>query len=602
MSFGRRHGTKKIQGVRERVSPRELFRAAPRIFIFAKPHIKTITIGLIALVAGSGINLLFPALIRAVLNGEYGLSLERDILPVTIALVLLFAVQSGIFYLRHLAFQSVGYKVVTELRRKLFAAILAQDIAFFDGSRVGDLLSRLASDTEVVQRAITINVSVALRYFLQVVGGVCLMIYLSPRLSLVLLLIIPLLMVSGIYWGKKLRKLSTHMQTALGTATVAAEEAIGAIRTVRSTGGEKAENERFQDASEHALQAGIARTQIAAVFSSTMVFLMNSSIACAIGYGGVLVLNQSLSLGDLAGFLLYAVVVAVSFGFLVGAWDEFMQAVGASDRIFEILDSKPKVISPQRPLFPIDGTEPPVVFEGVSFSYPVRQDNLVLKDISFTVQEGATVALVGPSGSGKSTIANLLLRFYDPGEGEIRYRGVSLREIDPSVLRKEVGIVQQTPQVFSVSIGDNIRYAKPSASDEEVKEAAIKARVDEFVKSLPEGYNTLVGDRGIRLSGGERQRIAIARAFLQSPKLLILDEATSSLDSENEALVQQALEEIMKGRTTIVIAHRLSTVQHASEVLVLKDGAICQRGTHQTLMNVSGLYKTLVEHQLLDAA
>ena len=561
-------------------------------------------LGLIALTFGSGINLVFPYIIRSILNQEYGLSLSSHLLPMTLGLIALFALQAVFFYYRHLFFQMAGYRVVAKLRNDLYAAIVKQDIAFFDASRVGDLLSRLSADTQLVQRAVTINVSVGLRYILQVVGGVAMMLYISWKLSVLILLLIPLIVGASYFWGKRLGALSKLMQGELARANVVAEESIGAIRTVRIFGGERDERARYAEANAAALHYGAARTRVAALFSSSMVFLQHSGIALSIWYGGELVLRGTLSIGDLTGFLLYCVVVAVSFGFLVGAWEEFMQAVGASERIFEILDSPPVVVTPTAPIAipareAIAADTPCVEFRHVTFAYPSRAELPVLSDISFTIPDGKSVALVGPSGGGKSTVAALISRFYDPQQGSILYRGVPLPDLALEDLRNEMSAVPQQPQVFSVSIRENIAYGRPSASSDDVVAAAKAAHIFDFAQSLPQGLDTLVGDRGVQLSGGERQRIAIARAILKDPKILILDEATSSLDSENEQLVQNALAALMRGRTSLVIAHRLSTVQHADLVLVLKGGAIIQRGTHHDLMREEGLYRSFVAHQLI---
>ncbi len=573
---------------------------APRVLGFAKPHIKMLTLGFIALMLGTGVNLLFPYLVRAALNQEFGFVLSRDLGLIAAVLISLFAVQAVFFYLRHFCFQVVGYRIVAEVRQLLFASILDQDISFFDRSRVGDILSRLSSDTEQVQRALTINISVALRYLLQVLGGTILMCVISVKLTLVILLLIPLLVFGSIFWGRKLRRLSKQMQQEIGEATVVAEEAISAVRTVRMFAGDTYENTKFAKTIHTALKTGEARARLAAMFSSSMVFLMHSAIAIVVWYGGSLVLNGALTIGDLTGFLLYCVIVAVSFGFLASTWVEFLQAVGASERIFEIVDSRCQVVSPATPTPLPKGAAGSIEFSNISFAYPSREEAPVLNAISFSIQAGETVAVVGPSGAGKSTIAALISRFYDPQNGEIRYKNIPLPELSLDDLRSQISIVPQQPQVFSVSVGENIQYGRLGASPEEVKEAARAANIHDFIMSLPDGYNTLVGDKGVQLSGGERQRVAIARALIKDPQFLILDEATSSLDSTNEKLVQEAIDRLMHQRTALVIAHRLSTVQHADKVLVLNEGRISQEGTHQQLMNDRGLYQQLVQHQLLN--
>ncbi len=580
------------------VDPAALRLVAPRVLALAYPYRWTLALGFLALVIASGINLLFPYLIRQVLNGELGLSLENDLSLIAGALIALFAVQAGFFFIRHYTFQSVGYRAVAAVRKMLFEAIVKQDIAYFDSARIGDLLSRLSSDTQLVQRAVTINISVALRYALQVIGGTALMFYISPQLTTVIVVLIPLVVLSSIYWGKRLRKLSKEMQQEFGAASASAEETIGAVRTVRIFSSIDREAARYGKKIDDALRLGIARARFAAIFSSSMVFLMHSSIAMILWYGGLLIVSQELTIGDVTAFLLYGVIVAASFGFLAGVWDEFMQAVGAAERIFEVVDRPSRIVSPAQPLALSTGAAS-VEFKNVTFAYPGRSDVVVLNDISFTIDAGETVAFVGPSGSGKSTIASLIPRFYDPQHGEVLFSGFDIKNLSLEDLRARISMVAQDPQVFSVSIGENIRYARPTASDEEIVAAAEAANIREFIESLPEKYDTLVGERGVQLSGGQRQRVAIARALLKDPAFLILDEATSALDSENEALVQQALERLMENRTTLIIAHRLSTVQHADKVIVIRHGRIEQVGEHQGLVSQPGLYQTLVEHQLL---
>lgn len=578
---------------------KSLAHIAPRVIALARMQTKTLLIGLISLALGTGITLFLPRLIENILNEKSGLSISNNLTSVTSMLIALFAIQATCFYVRHYCFQAAGLRIVSELRKSLFSSILNQDISFFDNSKVGDLLSRLSSDAQLVQRAVTTNISVALRYVIQVIGGTALMLLISPKLTAIIILLIPVLVGASIMWGKKLRTHSRRMQAELGKASTIAEERFSAIRTVKMFMGQDAETTRYGKSIDIALQSGLERTKVASLFTSSMVFLLHSSVAFALCYGVRLVFLKELTIGELTSFLLYCGIVAISFAFLAGAWDEFMQAVGASERIFEIIDLKPTITAPSNPISIPTKASQDVTFECVSFSYPSRAETKVLDDISFDIREGQSVAIVGPSGSGKSTIASLIQRFYDPQKGTITYSGIDLTKIDPANLRRHMSVVPQTPHVFSVSIGENISYGNPTASLAEVIASAKTANLHDFVTSLPNSYDTLVGDKGIQLSGGERQRIAIARAIIKDPRFLILDEATSSLDSENEKLIQQALERLMQGRTTLVIAHRLSTVQHADKVIVLKQGKIVQTGTHETLLAREGLYKTLVEHQLL---
>lgn len=571
----------------------------PRLFGLLKPQARTLGIGFIFLALGSGINLFFPYFIRQVLNGELGFSLRDHLNQITLGLIGLFAIQAVCFYWRHYTFQIVGYRVVADLRQRLFGAMLAQDIAFFDEARMGDLLSRLTSDTDLVQRGLTINVSVVVRYALQVIGGTVLMVMISPQLTLGILLLIPLIALAGYFWGKRLSVKTKRMQAELAEAGVIAEESLGAIRVVKIFAGVEYELRRFSEAIQRTLGIAGERTKIAAGFSSSVTFLIYAAIAGIFWFGGKLVLTEQLTFGDLSAFLLYCVIVAVSFGFLLSSWDEFQQAVGASQRVFSIIDLQPQVRSPLKPRPLRTDTEASLLFDSVSFSYPARPEVEVLKDISFEVPAGSTIALVGPSGAGKSTVAQLAMRFYDPSSGEVRLNGIPLKELAVDEMRTLIGFVPQQPQVFSVSIGENARYGKPNATEAEIQSAIRAAQLEDFVRSLPEGLNTLVGDRGVQLSGGERQRLAIARALLKNPRLLILDEATSALDSQNEFLVKEALRLLMKSRTTLTIAHRLSTVQHADLVLVLQEGRVIQAGKHDELARTPGLYSELVAHQLL---
>lgn len=581
----------------------QIKQVSQRVLALSLPHQQTLLIGFLALALGSGINLLFPYVIRVALNGGYGINIADHLPLLTVVLVGLFAIQGVFFYIRHYCFYMVGYRVVARLRQQLFAALMRQDVAFFDRSRIGDLLSRLSADAEHVQRAVTINLSVAVRYALQVLGGTALMFVISIKLTFIIIGLIPLIVFASVAWGKKLRVLSRKMQTELGEASVVAEESMGAIKTVRIFAGAKFEQQRYDTAIEDALVTGQSRAIVAAVFSSTMVFVIHSAIAVVVWLGGTFVLSGALTIGDLTAFVLYCVIVAVSFGFLANTWDEFMRAVGASERIFEVIDTK-SIVTTKSEVAKFPRATPPnkehLSFEAVFFSYPSRPSHSVLDHLSFVISEGQTVALVGPSGSGKSTIAALIPRFYDVTYGRIRYRGVDIRDLSLDEFREKISIVEQQPQVFSCSIRDNISYGKSNATQEEIVAAAKAASIHDFIISLKSGYDTLVGDRGVLLSGGERQRLAIARAILKDPEILILDEATSALDSENEKLVQAALERLMSDRTTLIIAHRLSTIKNADQVIVLRSGKIVQTGNHESLMAQEGLYKSLVQHQLLE--
>ena len=570
-----------------------------RLFSLSSSQTRPILIGSIALVLGSGINLLFPYLIKEILNENLGYSITTDLPTIALGLIALFALQASFFYVRHYYFYLAGHRVVGELRTKLFSSIVSKDINFFDTARVGDLLSRLSSDTQLVQRAVTINISVFARYSIQVIGGLLLMLFISWKLTLVIILLIPFLVVISMTWGKKLKSLSKKMQEALSEASVRAEEAITSIRTVIVYSGSNYETGLYKKAINQSVALGTERSNSAAAFSSCMVFLIHSSLVGVVCFGASLVLKNELSLGDLSAFVMYGIIVAVSLSFIAGTWEEVTQSLGACERIFEIIDRTSLVHSPLQPVSIPTHQAPAIVFDRVFFRYASRPEKLILEDLSFEIPSGKTLALVGPSGAGKSTIASLIPRFYDPEHGKITYNSLDIKEVSLDDLRSHISVVAQSPQVFSSSIGENIRYGNLSATDEEVIQAAKAAYLHDFIMSLSDGYQTLVGDKGIQLSGGEKQRVAIARALIKNPKLIILDEATSSLDSENEHLIQKALMKLLQNRTALIIAHRLSTVQHADIVLVLEEGKILQSGTHQSLVNSPGLYQNLVQYQLL---
>lgn len=569
-----------------------------RVFSLAVPYWKELAFGMIFLLGGSGINLLFPEIIRRLMDTKnFDLILENSTLILG-GLCLLIALQGVCFYGRSFIFGLVGHKAVASVRKQLYEALVGQEVAFFDKNRAGDLVSRLASDTVLLQTAVSLNISVLIRYGIQVIVGIILMAWISIKLTIVLLLLLPVLIGISAVLGKKLRAASKKMHEELGKANIIAEETLYGVRTVKAFVQEGNEALRYGGAIDETLAMARLRTWIAAFFASFSSVLMNISIVLVLGFGLYLLKDNTISVGSLTAFLLYGLIVAVSFAFLSGTYGEFSQALGAADRIFEIIDRSPEIErTKSSSLFSISKGE--VSFNSVTFAYPSRPEIDVIKNISFSISSGHSLALVGPSGSGKTTITNLLFRFYDPKQGEILIDGVNIASISPAELRGSMAVVAQDPEIFSVTIEQILRYGKPTASQEELRNACKDANILEFIETLPNKFQTHVGDKGVQLSGGQRQRLAIARAILKNPKILVLDEATSSLDSANEALIQEALERIMRGRTTIVIAHRLSTVKNVNSILVLREGSIVERGTHSELISNGGLYKELVDKQEL---
>lgn len=570
-----------------------------RIGSLALPHKRELILGLVFLGLGSGVNLLFPEILRRLLNTANSSLLSQHIIEIALGMLTLFAVQGICIYLRSYWFAAIGHKVVAALRSKLYRTIVDQDLSFFDSNRSGDLVSRLSSDCSMLQNAVSVNLSVLIRYALQVAVGVVLMCILSLKLSAAILVSVPLLVVISIILGKRLKIASRLMQDELGTANTVAEETIYAMRTVKAFAKEAHESKRYKSAVDRALNYGLSRSSVASFLQAFVSFLMNASIVLVFAYGVHLVLITEISYGDLTGFLLYGIIVAVSFAFLASTYAEFAQSLGAAERIFEVLDRKVNMLDPASPKKLSQPARGAIEFKAVSFAYPSRSDLTVLHDISFKVVAGQTLAVVGPSGGGKSTLMALILRLYDPSRGNVTFDGIDLRELTLLDLRSAIAIVPQEPELFSVSIAENLRYGKADASEAELERACAEANILDFINTLPSRFKTNVGDRGVQISAGQKQRIAIARAILKNPALLLLDEATSALDSENEVLVQDALRKLMHGRTTIVIAHRLATIQDADSVIVLDRGAIVQTGKHETLRREVGLYQQLVERQEL---
>lgn len=567
-----------------------------RLYRLVEPHRLTLFAGLLALVIGTAMTLLYPRMIGTLIDGGLTQKDTSQLNQLILVMLVVFAVQSVFTFGRAYLFTVVGERVVTDLRAELYSALSRQEIGFFDERRTGELISRLSSDTSVLQNTVTANISMVLRFGLQAIGGIVVLVYTSARLTGVMLAVVPVVVIAAALYGRRVRNLSRQVQDALATATEVADETISGIRTVRSFAREEAEQQRYRESVEHSYTLAVKRTREASLFGAVISFAGYTAIALVLWYGGRLVTEGTLTVGTLSSFVLYTLMIAVAIGALTGLYSDFMKAIGASERVFELIDRVPQVRAPERPVAPgsVRGT---ISLESVNFSYPSRPDREVLHQVSLTLQPGEVVALVGPSGSGKSTIAALLPRFYDPTDGTIRLDDTPLTQLDPNWLREQIGVVSQEPLLFATSIAQNIAYARPGASRAEIEAAARAANAHDFISSFPEGYDTRVGERGVRLSGGQKQRIAIARALLKDPRILILDEATSALDAESEHLVQEALDRLMEGRTTLVIAHRLSTVKTADRVVVLENGKVVQQGPHQTLLEQPGLYRRLVERQ-----
>jgi ABC transporter fused permease/ATP-binding protein len=570
-----------------------------RLLRLVRPEAPVLVIGTIALSIGSGMSLAYPQAVKWMVDAVVE---QRDFSKLNLAagvLVVAFVIQSVFTALRAWLFTVAGERVVARLRADLFGAILSQDVSFFDSSRTGELTNRLASDTTVLQNTVTVNVSMALRFTIGAIGGVALLLWTSPRLTMLAMAIVPFVAIGGSLYGRMLRKISQQAQDALAKASEVAEESLSSLRTVRAFAREDFEVDRYRKAVNESFRLAASRALSLGVFQGVGSFAGYCVVAAVVWYGGRMVMTDAMTMGDLTAFLLYTGLVGFSIGALAGLWGDFMKAIGASERVFELLDRKGHI--EQQGGETLESVKGDVRFDDVTFAYPARPDVNVLEHFDLVMRPGEVVALVGPSGAGKSTVSQLLLRYYDPLAGRVQVDGHDLAGVHPRELRERIGIVSQEPVLFAASIEENIRYGRPDASFDDVVRAAKAANAEEFVVGFPEQWRTIVGERGVQLSGGQKQRIAIARALLKDPPILVLDEATSALDAESEHLVQEALERLMAGRTTLVIAHRLSTVQGADRVVVLEHGKVVEEGTHGELLARDGLYRKLVQRQFAAA-
>jgi len=574
-------------------------RSLARITTLLRLEWPAVAAGTLLLFLGSAAGLAYPQGIRIIVDGAIAARDTGLVRTAAFAMGGLAVVQGLAVAGRAWLFALAGERGVRRIREQLFRSLVSQEIAFFDGQRTGDLASRLASDTTALQGLLSSQLSMALRNGVQVVGGLALLLFTSWKLTLVMLAVVPAVAIGAVLYGRQIRALARRTQDALADAGHVAEEALSSIRTVRAFAAEEVEAARYARAIGASFELARKRAGASAIFigaASTGIF---ASSAAVLGYGGTLVVAGELSAGALTAFLVYTLLMAMGLGTIADIWAESMRGLGAAERVFELMDRAPAMpLGGGARLPAVSGR---VGFEAVRFAYPSRPDQEVLHGIDLTVEAGEAVALVGSSGSGKSTLGALLIRLYDPSSGRVTLDGRDLRELDPSWLRSQVGVVSQEPVLFSASIEENVRYGRPGASDAEVREALRAAHAEPFARAFKDGLATKVGERGQQLSGGQKQRVAIARAILKNPRILLLDEATSALDAESEALVQEALARLMEGRTAIVIAHRLSTVVDADRVVVIDGGRAVEQGRHGHLLEQGGVYARLVERQVLRA-
>jgi len=551
----------------------------------------------ISLTVAAITTLVVPIAVRRMIDFGFspeGIVLINSYFSVMIAVVAVLAAASAS---RYYLVMTIGERIVADLRRDVFAHLISLSPAFFDSARSGELVSRLTADTTQIKSAVGASVSIALRNMMLFIGATTMMVITSPKLSGFVLLAIPVIVIPLVAFGRWVRRLSRNAQDTLADASAYASELVGAIRTVQAYTGERLATARFGGEVEQAYEAARNSTRARAVLTLIIIFIVFSSVVAILWVGSHDVLTGEITPGRLGQFVLYAAFAAAGLGQLSEVWGEVSAASGAAERLFEILRVKSEITAPPQPVALPQPARGDVGFEKVSFAYPARPNVLAIDNVSLSVKAGEKVAIVGPSGAGKSTLFHLLLRFYDPSLGTISLDGVPIKSADPVELRARIALVPQDTVVFAATARENIRFGRPDATDAEVERAADLAHATEFLRRLPGGFEAQLGERGVTLSGGQRQRIAIARAILRDAPLLLLDEATSALDAESETLVQTALEELMRHRTTLVIAHRLATVLSCDRIMVMDQGKIVEQGTHAELVAANGLYARLARLQ-----
>ena len=566
------------------------------ILKYAKPYIKSLIFAFLCLALTSLINLVLPLIVRNMINAVIVLKNNEMLDSLAWDLIIIIGLQAAFAVTHNYIFGFVGHRMTTDFRIEFFSHIQSLSLRFFQERRVGEILSRMSNDISVIQNAL-VSIPVALlRQSITLLGALAIILYLNWKLTGLILLILPPLMIFARVFGRRLKVFSEKLQDQLAQAVVVLEEVMSSIKIVKSFTREPYERNRFQEKIETAFERAVDKLKISAFFGPFILGLTFLVSALLIWYGGYQVMQGATTPGELAAFFLYALIIAGPIGTFVRLYTQIQEARGAIQRVYEILDTEPIVQNPENPVS-LENITGSIQFENVSFGY---QDTGVIHDVSFDVLPGQTVALVGPSGAGKSTIIKLLLRFFDPNSGTIRLDGHDIRTLDRKSFLSQIGLVPQETLLFGGTVRENILYGKLDATESELKEAAQKANAHEFITNMEKGYDTIVGEKGTKLSGGERQRISIARAILKDPKILVLDEATSSLDNRSESLIQEALETLMAHRTTFIVAHRLSTIHKADQIIVLDKGCIVETGQHENLMNNEGLYHTLYTMKMLD--
>ena len=582
-------------------SPRSLSGLLP----FLRPYRARILLAAVFLVLAAFATLVFPLALRGLIDGglsEAGRGSQLVALREHFIELFAVAVALGLFSAARFYMVSwLGERVTADLRNAVYAHVLEQSPEFFETTQTGEVLSRLTTDTTLVQTVVGSQLSLGLRNLVMGTGALAMLVWTNPYVMTQVLGILVIVVLPSAWWGRRVRRLSRASQDRVADSSAIAAEVLNAIGVVQSYTAERRETDRFDASTADAFVTALRRTRARAFLIAFIIITTSAALLWGLYQGTQAVLAGTISAGHLGQTVVYVIMLAGAVGVLGEVYGDLLRAAGATERLMELLDAKSPVVSPARPAaLPSVNGGSQVEFEAITFNYPSRPLTPALRDFRLSVAPGETVALVGPSGAGKSTVFQLLLRYYDPAQGTIRLDGVPTRELSLHDLRHRIGIVPQDAVIFSSSALENIRYGRPAASDDEVIGAARAAFAHDFISALPEGYASFLGERGVRLSGGQRQRIAIARAILKNPPLLLLDEATSALDAESERMVQAALESAMSGRTTLVVAHRLATVQRANRIIVLDHGRIVEQGTHDTLVAAGGVYARLAALQFME--
>jgi ABC transporter fused permease/ATP-binding protein len=569
-----------------------------RLLALLRPHWPRFVLAFVALLASSGLSLVYPMAAKRAVDAGIGEGSLAALDATVRLLAVVFVVHAALVWVRHYSVSWLGERVVTDLRALTVDRLVGLPLAWFHERRTGELVSRLSADVATIENVVGSDLSLALRHGIQLTGGVVLLFWIDAELTAMTLVMVPPLVLMGLVFGRGIRRMAVKIGDQLAEVSAQVTESLGAIQTVQAFVRERREAERYRDGVERTFAMSMRMVRLRAWFYAGVMAAGYLAVTALVWLGGRAMIRGDLSSGELTAFFLYTFMVAGSLSDVATIWGSLQRAAGATERLFAIVDTVPAIRDPAAPR-PLPAGGGAIRFEGVRFHYPSRPEVAVLDGVDLAVEPGTVVALVGPSGAGKSTVLQLLLRFHDVDAGRVTVEGVDVRELALGELRRAMALVAQEPVLFSGTLHDNIAYARDGATRAQVEQAARDANAHDFIAAFPDGYDTRIGERGVKLSGGQKQRVAIARALLADPRVLVLDEATSNLDAESEAQVQQALARLMKGRTTLVVAHRLSTVRDADRIVVVDRGRIVEKGRHDALMAADGVYRRLVEHQVI---